>query len=86
LSGTARETLDTQKQAFREGILRTIHEAVATKAKAAGYALVVDTSARSAEGTLVILYSNRENDLSDEILSQLNKGAPAEFLKPTEAK
>ncbi len=63
---------------MRDSIVEEIRITVNGKAKAAGYALVFDTLAESANGTPVVLYSNNENDLTEAILSQLNAGAPAE--------
>jgi outer membrane protein len=88
LDRTARNALDGQRRLRLDAIMRDIQEAVTIKAKAAGYTLVCDSSARSsdARSSLIILYAASESDLSDEILSQLNKGAPPEFVKPAGAK
>ncbi len=82
----ARTTLDEQKKRMRDSILEEIRTTVNGKAKAAGYALVFDTVAESANNTPVILYSNNENDITEAVLSQLNAGAPAETLKTDEQK
>ena len=39
--------------------------------------MVVDTAAESANATPVILYTNNESDITDDILKQLNLTAPA---------
>ena len=75
-------TLDEQKKRMRDSIVDEIRTTVNGKAKAAGYALVIDTASESANNTPVVLYSNNENDLTETVLSQLNAGAPAEALKP----
>jgi len=82
----ARTTLDEQKKRMRDSILEEIRTTVNGKAKAAGYALVFDTVAESANNTPVILYSNNENDITEAVLSQLNAGAPAETPKTDEQK
>lgn len=82
----ARTTLDEQRKRMRDSIVEEIRITVNGKAKAAGYALVFDTMADSANGTPVVLYSNNENDMTEVILSQLNAGAPAETLKKDEKK
>jgi outer membrane protein len=82
----ARTTLDEQKKRMRDSILEEIRTTINGKAKAAGYALVVDTVAESANNTPVVLYSNNENDITEAVLSQLNAGAPAEAPKTQEQK
>ena len=83
----ARTTLEEQKKRMRDSILEEIRTTINGKAKAAGYALVVDTSAESANGspgspgTPVFLYCGNENDMTETVLSQLNAGAPAETPK-----
>ena len=82
----ARITLDEQKKRMTDSIVDEIRTTVNGKAKAAGYALVIDSSAESGNGnpaagipgTPVFLYVNNENDLTETVLSQLNAAAPAE--------
>ena len=81
----ARTTLEEQKKRMRDKILEEIRAAVNSKAKSAGYALVIDASAESGNGnaaagipgTPVFLYVNNENDITEAVLSQINAGAPA---------
>jgi Skp family chaperone for outer membrane proteins len=82
----ARTTLDEQRKRMRDSIVEEIRTTVTGKAKAAGYALVIDTMADSANNTPVVLYSNNENDMTQVVLSQLNAGAPADALKTEEKK
>ena len=82
----ARTTIEEQRKRMRDGIVEEIRSAVNGKAKSAGYALVFDTMAESANNTPVVLYSNNENDMTEAILSHLNAGAPPETLKPDEKK
>jgi len=88
----ARTTLEEQKKRMRDSILEEIRTTINGKAKAAGYALVVDTSAESGNGspgspgTPVFLYCGNENDMTETVLSQLNAGAPAETPKTDEKK
>ena len=70
---------------MRDSIVEEIRTTVNGKAKAAGFALVIDITADSALGTPVVLYANNENDLTAPALAQLNAGAPAETPK-SEAK
>lgn len=78
----AQTTLGEQRQRMRENILTEIKAAVNTKAKAGGYSLVFDTAAETVNGTMTIVYTSGDNDLTDDILSQLNAGAPIDVTKP----
>jgi len=72
----AQSTLSDQLQRMRENILVEIKAAVAAKARAAGYSLVLDATADA------VVYRTGENDLTDEVLKQLNAGAPIDLAKP----
>ena len=78
----ARTTLDEQRRRMRDNILVEIRNLVNAKAKSAGYTLVIDSAAETGNNTPVVLYTNGENDLTQNILEQLNLGAPAEIAKP----
>jgi outer membrane protein len=82
----ARTTLDEQKKRMRDSIVEEIRTTVNGKAKAANYALVIDTASESANNTPVVLYSNNENDLTEAVLAQLNAAAPADVSKPADKK
>ncbi len=74
---TARSTLDEQLARMRDNILGEIRNVVNAKAQTGGYTLVLDTAAESLNKTPIVLYSNnKDNDLTDAVLSQLNAGAP----------
>lgn len=68
-----------QRDRMRQNILTEIKKAVADKAKAAGDAIVFDTAAQTLNGTPSIIYSADENDLTDEVLKQLNSTAPPDL-------
>ena len=80
------ENLNIQVRRMTENILKDIRELIDAKAKAAGYALVIDTAAQSAAGTPIVLFTNGQNDITTEILSQLNAGAPIGLQKTEETK
>ena len=80
------ENLNIQVRRMTENILKDIRELIDAKAKAGGYALVVDTAAQSAAGTPIVLFTNGQNDITTEILSQLNAGAPIGLQKTEETK
>jgi outer membrane protein len=73
----ARTTLGEQQRRMRDNVLREIREVVTAKAKAGSFTLIVDTAAESVNSTPIVLYTNGENDLTDDILKQLNANAPA---------
>ena len=75
----AQATLNDQRQRMREKILADIQAAVNAKAKAGGYALVIDKSAQAASLTSVVVYGNPEIDLTADVLKQLNAGAPIDM-------
>jgi outer membrane protein len=80
----ARSILDEQKKRMRDTIVEEIRTTVNGNAKAAGFALVLDTAAETINNTPIVLFSNNENDITEAVLSQLNKGAPADMPKTEE--
>lgn len=75
----AQVTLQDQRQRMRDNILDEIKKVVSQKARSTGDSLVVDTAAQTANGTPVVLFSAGDNDLTDDVLKQLNAGAPADL-------
>jgi outer membrane protein len=69
-------TLLEKRRRMRDQILREIRETIVAKSKAAGYSLVLDVAADSVNQTPIVLYTNGENDMTDELLRQLNANAP----------
>jgi len=86
LDRSATQDRDERRKRVRDNLLSDINNIVQGKAKAAGYSMVIDTEAETPNGTKVILYSTMENDITDEVLKQLNAGAPSESSKPDEKK
>ncbi len=80
----ARTTLDEQRLRMRNNLLGEIKAAVNSKAKSAGFAIVLDTAGESSKNTPLVLYTSGDNDLTDAVLQQLNVTAPAETAKPAE--
>ena len=78
----AQTTLGEQRQRMRENILGEIKIAVNAKAKSEGYTLVLDSASETVNGTLTVVYTNGENDMTDAILSQLNAGARIDVTNP----
>ena len=73
-------TFDEQKRRMRDQIVRKIREEIDRKARAGGFSLVLDSSAESINQAPFILFSSGQNDLTQEVLSQLNLAAPAGFF------
>ena len=78
----AQTTLGEQRQRMRDNILVEIKAAVATKSKAAGDTLVFDTAAETVNGTMAVVYTTGDNDLTESVLAQINAGAPIDLTKP----
>jgi len=79
-------TIEQQGQRLRDNILTEIRNALNVKAKSAGYTLVFDTSAESAKGIPILPYVSRENDLTEDLIDQLNAGQPKETPKTDDKK
>jgi Skp family chaperone for outer membrane proteins len=61
----------------RDDIVKEIRRVLDAEAKAGGYTLVLDISGESANMAPVILFSNGANDLTDDLIKELNAGAPS---------
>jgi Skp family chaperone for outer membrane proteins len=77
--------LDEQKREKRDVLVGEIKDHLVAKAKAGGYNLVLDSSGESANLLPVALYVNNVPDLTDELLKELNAGAPASFVPGAKA-
>jgi outer membrane protein len=69
--------LSDQEQRMRSNLLTEIQKAVADKAKAGGFSLVINSEANEA-----FIYVSPDNDITDSVLAQLNAGAPVDLNKP----
>ncbi|MCS7089515.1 MAG: OmpH family outer membrane protein [Verrucomicrobiota bacterium] len=72
----ARATIDEQRNRMRNNLLGEIRTAIQSRARAAGYALVLDISADSLRNTPIVLYHSGDNDITQAVLDQLNLNAP----------
>jgi Skp family chaperone for outer membrane proteins len=79
-------TLLEKRRRMRDNILREIREAIITKAKAGGFNFVVDTAADSVNQTPIFVYAETANDLTEQMLNDLNANAPVDALKAEEKK
>ncbi len=66
---------------IRNNLVEEIRNLLNAKAKAAGYNLVLDTSANSLNETPIVLFFTPENDMTTELLNQLNATAPPSTSK-----
>lgn len=69
--------LSEQYMRTRENLLVEIRDVVNSRAKAGGFALVLDSAAQTPDRTQVVLYSTVE-DLTDSVLAQMNANRPIE--------
>jgi outer membrane protein len=76
----AQATLTDQRQRMRDKIMDEIQVAINDRAKAAGYAVVIDSSAQTVNATPVVVYHGSDSDLTAAVLKQLNAGAPIDTL------
>ena len=72
----ARTTLEEEQRKLRDKILVEIRSVINTKAKSDGYSLVLDSASESFNKTPVVMYSNGANDLTTDVLRELNANAP----------
>jgi outer membrane protein len=77
----ARTTIIEQNQRMRSNILGEIRTVVSAKAKAGGFAFVIDTAAQSGDATPIFMYASMENDMTDGVLTELNRTAPTDLPK-----
>lgn len=76
---SARSTLGEQQRRMRDNILEEIRNILNAKAKVAGYSLVVDIAGETVNNTPVVPYSDGKNDLTEDVLNQLNATKPLGF-------
>jgi Skp family chaperone for outer membrane proteins len=70
----------------RDDIVKEIRSVLDADAKAGGYTLVLDVSGESANMAPVVLYSSGVNDLTDNLIKELNAAAPAVSVDDADAK
>jgi outer membrane protein len=78
---TAKGNLEEKQTIARQKILKEIQTIVNNKAKAGGYALVLDSAAEAVSRTSVVLYTNGQDDLTPSVLKELNANAPDDLPK-----
>ncbi len=73
----AEAQLADQSQRMSGNLVTEIQKAVADKARAGGYTLVLNSSQ-----TEVVVYCDSAADITDTVLAQLNAGAPIDLTRP----
>ena len=81
---SARETIESQRTRMVSRLVDDIREVVSSKARTAGFTLVIDASAVSGKGTPIVMFNNKDTDLTDGVLAQLNAGAPLDNTPPAD--
>lgn len=71
-----RRTLTEQQRLLRDDILQEIRNKVAVKARQRGYTMVLDTAAETINQTPMMIFNNGENDITNEIIAELNAASP----------
>lgn len=82
--GNSQRALMEQRGRVRESIMRDVRGVVEEKAKAGGYATVLDVSALSATGTPFVVFTTQtgsESDLSEPVAKALAATAPPDSGK-----
>jgi outer membrane protein len=69
-------TLDEQRKRLRDVILKEIREVVSAKAKTGGYSLIFDSAAESINQTPILVFTNGQSDVTEEVLVELNAKLP----------
>lgn len=85
-TGSAEESFGQQKVRMKQKMIGEIREVIEAKAKADGYALVLDSVGVSMNEAPVVLYNNGQNDITEDVLKKLNENAPAMPAKSEETK
>jgi outer membrane protein len=82
----AEESFMQQKSRMKQKMIQEIRDAIEAKAKADGLSLVLDSVGVSMNEAPVVLFSNGQYDITDDILKKLNENAPAVTAKEDDKK
>jgi outer membrane protein len=75
--------LDRDRKLFMDLMYGEINTIVLNLAKTRGATFVVDTSGRTTSGVSSILYADPGFDITNDVIGELNKTKPADFVPPT---
>ena len=76
-ANNARSTIQQRIQSFRATMMDSISKVVVTVAKRRDATLVIDKSGPSLLGISPIIYNDESYDITKEVISEINKGKPA---------
>ena len=71
-----RRQLDEQTRRVRTKLVDEIKETLAVHAREKGYTAVLDASGENLNGVSTVLYYDSKADITDALISLLNKGKP----------
>ena len=74
----ASTTLSEQRKRMRDSIVGEITDQIRSLAKQGSYFLILDSSGSTMNQTPLVLYTDGSNDLTSEVIAELNKKAPAQ--------
>jgi len=74
--------LEEQSRRMRRGLVGEIKEVIQKYARERGLTAVLDSSGTTFNGVEAVLYVDPRSDITDEILQELNKGAPPDLPTP----
>ena len=75
-NNAARKDLELEMRKARDSLMEEIQQVVAAKARAKGFVIVLDKAGKSAAIAPIVVYSADGNDLTEEVLEQLNLSDP----------
>lgn len=75
----ASTTLSEQRRRMRDSIVGEITEVIRAQAVRGAYTLIFDSSGMTMNQTSLVLYTDGSNDLTPQIVVELNRNAPAQF-------
>jgi outer membrane protein len=78
----ATASIQEQQTRIRARVLEEIQSEVTAIAQAGNFFMILDKDAASANQTKVLVYFNGENDITPQVLANLNAGAPAGLVEP----
>jgi len=79
---SAKASIEEQQTRMRARVLEEIQSEVSAIAKAGNYFMILNKDAADVNQTKVLLYYNGENEITKQVLSNLNAGAPAGLVEP----
>jgi Skp family chaperone for outer membrane proteins len=76
LLNQGQQKLELDLQNLTQKVMEDIQAAVKAKARDRGFSLVLNTASDNLQPNATVLYSSGDNDITEEIIRELNAGAP----------